>query len=103
MHVCVLSVPVSSIGYVFLIHPPLSFNQTQYGYFRGVHEACSAVALLLAIPLFTKRLRLSDTGLLLLGLISCMLGEVILGFSATPSLVYVGTYKSFCGISGLYC
>lgn len=87
---------------VLLLYPkrePFNWSYTKYGYFSGANSATRCAAVLLLLPLLKKLTSLRDTVLILAGLISRIIGLIILGAAKQEWLIFlvvaVGALQGF--------
>ncbi|KAL8619698.1 hypothetical protein ACOMHN_025784 [Nucella lapillus] len=80
---------------LFLRREPLAWSQTLFGYFKGLDNLLRGLVLLIALPLLKKKLRVRDTSLALGGVMSKVVGLVLLGLSTQSWMVF------FSGVVGM--
>ncbi|KAK3091390.1 hypothetical protein FSP39_019524 [Pinctada imbricata] len=89
----------SDIMYLFVKLPVFDWSTSTYGYFRGLENFTRGLAVLTILPLCTKKLQASDTTLILAGLLSKLIGLIILAFAATTWQMFlvplVGVFQGF--------
>ena len=74
---------------MFLTRSPLSWSRSWFGYFLSAELAVMAFCLLFLLPLFSRKLNLSDVNIVIIGLISMFAKVIFLAFSTTSWMVFV--------------
>ncbi|XP_078310307.1 lysosomal proton-coupled steroid conjugate and bile acid symporter SLC46A3-like [Crassostrea virginica] len=87
IHLC--KVGEMDIKLMFLTRSPLSWPKSWFGYFLSVESAVMGLCLFLLIPLFSKKIKLTDVTIVVIGLLSMLAKVIFLGFSSTSWMVFV--------------
>ena len=77
------------ITYIYLRHPPLSMNQSQYGVEHALENAVGIVALLVIVPIARKVFNVRDSLLIIGSTISRALFLLMMGLSRVTWLIYI--------------
>ena len=80
------------ISYLFLKHPPLSFTQSQFGYYSSYGTLLTCTCLLVVVPILKKRFQIADSVLYCLALGSVAVDMLIMGLSFSSWVVWLGKY-----------
>lgn len=81
---------IYTVGYLFLKKSPLGWSQSLYGYYTGYQKLMMGLSCILIVPVFKEILHLSDTSILLIGLLSSSLSEFFFSFCTKTWMVFMG-------------
>ena len=79
-----------AITVLFLLHKPLQWNRALIGIYAIVRSFSHALALFLLLPLLSRILKLSETFIVLIGIIFTVGSNVWLGFVKSTWEMFVG-------------
>ncbi|KAK7471504.1 hypothetical protein BaRGS_00035843 [Batillaria attramentaria] len=74
---------------LFLRREPLGWSQSLYGYFKGVENLLRGLVLILALPLLKRKAHVRDTSLAMAGMVSKIVGLVLLSLATQTWIVFV--------------
>ena len=80
---------IGALSYLLLKRQPLSWSQTKYGIWIGVRHCFTGTFLVIVVPILRKYLDPKDTTLLIPGLISAALGEMVLSVGISDWIVFL--------------
>ena len=80
---------------IFTRHPPLVWSQTTLGLFKGLETFLRGMAVLTLLPVCKWKLKLQDTSIAIIGLLSRTVSFIIMGVGRTTSLFFLGMNLSF--------
>ena len=80
-----------NLFYLFTKKQPLSWSQNTYGYYMGSTHVAKAFGMLVILP-FLKKMRVKDTYILGISLLSYTVSGFMLSWSKDTWLVFLGMY-----------
>lgn len=80
---------IYTLGYLFLKKQPLSWSQSFFGYFVGLHKGILGTALIVFVPLMKYKGHLRDTTIVMFAIISSSLGELIFACSTKTWMIFL--------------
>ena len=80
---------IFALTYLVVKRQPLSWSQTKYGVWMGLRNCFGGTFLVVVVPILRKYLDPKDTTLLLAGLISAALGQLVLSIGTYDWIVFL--------------
>lgn len=85
---------------LYLRRDPLGWSQSLFGYFKGMENLLRGLMLLLVLPLFKKKLHVRDTTVVIGGILSKVVGLVLMGLATQTWLVFLGKHYQCYFVNG---
>ena len=85
----------SSIAYLYLRKSSISLTQAEYGYYRALRTFFLGISLLIILPIFKKKLNLSDSICILIGTISRSVVDLIYAFANKKYQIFLSMFIIF--------
>ena len=82
--------------YVFVLHPPLSWDASLYGYCSGYDKLLSGLCQLLVLPVLASVLKVRRTLLIIVATACQMASTLVIGLSFVTWMVFLGKQGHKC-------
>ena len=87
---------VAGLYYLFVRHHPLNWGPSLYGYYSGFSTGTGCLCNLVVIPVLSKVYGVKDTILIIIGIVSFILGDILFGISTQTWMIFMGKLIYLC-------